>query len=390
MDGDSQVTGRHIFFFNETRERGKEECTADQERGGASDLSCGLSGPARIIFLITEYSWNVRYYQTEICVNKGSTVIMRSYYNYPAEINRVRTTVEKSFWFIRTGAEPVDLKEDPEYKDRVTYSRNRKSCELQIYEVRERDSGVYKFRFITNHVTGRYTGEPGVRLTVEELQVQVISRSDHQEYSDLQLKCFNKCDPDGFYRYVWFRNGEETRSMILYKNSQMFRRWTSSTDRISCALSSSKMHRSPEVYPPETSSVSVSPSAEVLEGSSVTLTCSSDANPAANYTWFKMRNSNIKVLSVGPQFVFSSIQSTDSGEYYCKAENQLGWKISFFTLEVKYAPKNISVSVNPPEILEGSSVTLTCSSDANPAATEDGGEPLTVSENWTESVLSHP
>ncbi|XP_024116537.2 B-cell receptor CD22-like [Oryzias melastigma] len=74
------------------------------------------------------------------------------------------------------------------------------------------------------------------------------------------------------------------------------------------------------------------------------------------------------MISGGPQFVFSSIHSTDSGDYFCEVENQLGLKRSYLKLEVKYAPKNISVSVNPPEILEGSSVTLTCSSDANPAA----------------------
>ncbi len=38
---------------------------------------------------------------------------------------------------------------------------------------------------------------------------------------------------------------------------------------------------------PQLLSVSVSPSGEIVEGSSVTLSCSSDANPAANYTWYK-------------------------------------------------------------------------------------------------------
>uniref|UniRef100_A0A3P9LD93 B-cell receptor CD22 n=1 Tax=Oryzias latipes TaxID=8090 RepID=A0A3P9LD93_ORYLA len=283
------------------------------------------------LFLLDE-GWNVRYYQTEICRNKGSTVYIWSSYDYPAKINGVRTTVEKSFWFIRTAAEPVDLKEDPKYKDRVTYSRNGKNCDLEISEVRESDSGVYKFRFITNHVTGRYTGEPGVTLTVGGKLSSV-------------------------YQCLYQFNDLKTVT---------YRRWTSSTDRISCALRYYGMHRSPEVYPPQTASVSLIPPGQILEGSSVTLTCSSDANPAANFTWFKERNS--KVLSVGPQFVFSSIQSTHSGEYYCKAENQLGLKRSDFILEVKYAPKSIYVSVNPPEILEGHSVTLTCSSDANPAA----------------------
>uniref|UniRef100_A0A3B3BW63 Ig-like domain-containing protein n=1 Tax=Oryzias melastigma TaxID=30732 RepID=A0A3B3BW63_ORYME len=188
------------------------------------------------------------------------------------------TIVEKSFWFIRTEGEPVDLKEDPEYKDQVTYSSYSKSCDLKISGVRESDSAVYK--------------------------------------------CF--CP-------------------FLLKI------------KFSCSF--------PDA--PQTPTVSLDPPTEILEGSSVTLTCSSDANPAANYTWFKENKSNVKMISGGPQFVFSSIHSKDSGDYFCEF---CVYKSSNFPLLSPDAPKNISVSVNPPEILENSSVTLTCSSDANPAA----------------------
>ena len=100
---------------------------------------------------------------------------------------------------------------------------------------------------------------------------------------------------------------------------------------------------------PRLPSVSVSPSAEIVEGSSVTLTCSTDANPAANYTWYKKNQTQLQ----GPEGIynFSSISSEDRGNFTCKSENQYG------------KPSAISA-----EIVEGSSVTLTCSSDANPAA----------------------
>ncbi|CAB1438697.1 unnamed protein product [Pleuronectes platessa] len=105
-----------------------------------------------------------------------------------------------------------------------------------------------------------------------------------------------------------------------------------------------------------------------MEGSSVTLTCSSDANPAANYTWYKEN----RTLLQGPEGVYhlSSISSGDSGVYSCKSENQYGRiNSTSLHLDVQYAPKPPSVSVSPSgEIMEGSSVTLTCSSDANPAA----------------------
>jgi len=74
--------------------------------------------------------------------------------------------------------------------------------------------------------------------------------------------------------------------------------------------------------------VSVSTSAEIEEGSSVNLTCSSDANPAANYTWYKDETSYSSILNEEPQFVFSSMQTSDSGEYFCSAENTMGRRTS--------------------------------------------------------------
>ncbi|XP_053196721.1 B-cell receptor CD22-like [Scomber japonicus] len=142
-------------------------------------------------------------------------------------------------------------------------------------------------------------------------------------------------------------------------------------DNISCTLKGHEDYHSPSVYDPKLPSVSVSPSGEIVEGSSVTLTCSSDANPAAKYTWYKKNvNPELQPLSKERQLVFSSIQSSDSGEYYCTADNQLGKKTSeYIFIDVKYAPKFPSVSVSPSaEIVEGSSVNLTCSSDANPPA----------------------
>uniref|UniRef100_A0A671TGU7 B-cell receptor CD22 n=1 Tax=Sparus aurata TaxID=8175 RepID=A0A671TGU7_SPAAU len=122
--------------------------------------------------------------------------------------------------------------------------------------------------------------------------------------------------------------------------------------------------------PGVTLSVTVSPSAEIVEGSSVTLTCSSDANPAAIYTWYKEnRNADLQPLSKERQLHFSSIQSSDSGEYYCTAENELWMRMLNMFISPPDAPRLPSVSVSPSaEIVEGSSVTLTCSSDANPAA----------------------
>ena len=93
---------------------------------------------------------------------------------------------------------------------------------------------------------------------------------------------------------------------------------------------------------PKSSSVSVSPSDEIVEGSSVTLTCSSDANPAANYTWYKEN----QTLLQGPEGIyhFTSISSEDRGIYHCKSENQYGENSTslFINVQCKYKTNQIS------------------------------------------------
>uniref|UniRef100_A0A3P9CD63 Ig-like domain-containing protein n=1 Tax=Maylandia zebra TaxID=106582 RepID=A0A3P9CD63_9CICH len=84
--------------------------------------------------------------------------------------------------------------------------------------------------------------------------------------------------------------------------------------------------------PPRLPSVSVSPSAEIVEGSSVTLTCSSDANPAANYTWYKEDDESPKAS--GQNFTITDIQPEHSGSYYCVAQNSRGHQNSILQLDV--------------------------------------------------------
>ncbi|KAK6300857.1 hypothetical protein J4Q44_G00289550 [Coregonus suidteri] len=68
--------------------------------------------------------------------------------------------------------------------------------------------------------------------------------------------------------------------------------------------------------------VSVSSSGETVEGSSVTLTCSSDANPPVDkYTWYKKNVTSPNAS--GQSYSITNISSEDSGEYYCEAENKI-------------------------------------------------------------------
>ncbi|XP_057179828.1 B-cell receptor CD22-like isoform X1 [Triplophysa rosa] len=122
------------------------------------------------------------------------------------------------------------------------------------------------------------------------------------------------------------------------------------------------------LYAPKNTSVSVFPSDSVLEGASVSLTCRSDANPAVlNYTWFRENGGRLEQLQTGQNLTVNVTDRTHA-RYYCRAGNQHGTQNTSVLLDIQCAPKNTSVSVFPSDsVLEGTSVTLTCRSDANPA-----------------------
>ncbi|XP_025763720.1 B-cell receptor CD22 isoform X6 [Oreochromis niloticus] len=337
-------------------------------RGAAMSVITAVSGFVllTVTVVLGQYGWGVTYTSTPICAVKGSTVEIRCTYTYPSRQYNPYGVV-RTFWFTKeSNNEVVDLKTDPEYSGRVQYQCENNKCTLRITDLRGSDSAEYRFRFITNHEGGKYSGVPGVTLTVTDPQLQVhVRRSTVNSYSNwTELTCHNNCQLPDQSSYIWYWNGHKLSSEKQYLHLNTF----DSVNSFNCAVKGYEQFPSPTVYAPKLPSVSVSPSAEIVEGSSVTLTCSSDANPAASYTWYK--EDVINPLSYQIQHVFSSIRPSDSGKYYCTADNNLGQKRSESrTIDVKYAPKLPSVSVSPSaEIVEGSSVTLTCSSDANPAA----------------------
>lgn len=78
--------------------------------------------------------------------------------------------------------------------------------------------------------------------------------------------------------------------------------------------------------PPLNVSVEVSHPGPLTVGGGVNLTCSSAANPAANYTWYKRTDSAGSTLQVGSGQVLSLpfMEASHTGLYLCQATNRLG------------------------------------------------------------------
>ncbi|XP_053531932.1 B-cell receptor CD22 [Ictalurus punctatus] len=330
-----------------------------------------MASPLHLVFLFMisgalGNKWSVTYSKLNLCALKGSTVFMNVTYTHPTGLN-----VTNRFWLINPikGKEPTDLRNESGYSDRVEYlGDEQRHFSLRLSDVKKSDEHTYCFRIITNKTGERYVGHPGVILTVTDLQV--IAPAEVTEGQSVVLICKTTCsltDPT----FIWYKNRRDLTTNTP-KSNELHLQPVSSEDAgsYSCAVRGYEHLPSPAQtirvrYPPKNVSVSISSSGEVVAGSSVTLTCSSDANPPVeNYTWFKGTTS----VGKGNTYTISKISSEDSGEYKCKCSNEVGHQDSIsVTLNVLYPPKNVSVSISSSgEVVEGSSVTLTCSSDANP------------------------
>nr|XP_021333837.1 B-cell receptor CD22-like [Danio rerio] len=307
-----------------------------------------MAPPLPLIFLIfgipdvfSEGEWAVHYSSSHICALKDSSVIMSCTYKYPAG-HQIIT----AFWnkgFVKNG-EPPDLSKDPEYSQRLQYLGDKQqNCTIRLSHVTKKDKHEYYFRFITDVTGGRYTGIPGVRLSVTDLQLESPERVTERD--SVRLTCKSSCNLTDTPTFIWYRNSqrltEGTTDNKLILNS--VRR--EDAGRYRCAVHGHTL-TSPDVY--------------------LDVTCDSDSNPPAEINWFKGETS----VGFGRIFSISKISSDDSGEYKCRATNEHGGKHSdLVTLDVQYSPRSTSVSINGSAvIMSGDSVSLMCISDSNPPA----------------------
>ncbi|XDV16173.1 hypothetical protein PO909_016002 [Leuciscus waleckii] len=336
-------------------------------------MSVRMAPPLPLIFFllmihgVTSDGWSVSYSPSHICALKNSTVIMRCTYTYPTGHQ-----IEKVFWTNESikGVEPRDLSNDPEYSQRLQYLGDKQqNCTVRLSHVTLKDSHMYYFRFITDKPDGKWTGAPGVTLTVTDLQVESPERVT--EGDSVNLRCKSSCALTDRATFIWYRNSQPLTERRDRNNElllQSVRREDSG--RYSCAVDG-HTHISPDVqlnvmYPPKNVSVSISPSGVIVEGDSVTLNCISDSNPPAEISWFKGGT----IVGSGRIYSISKISSDDSGEYKCKSINEHGEKYSDnVTLNIMYPPRNVSVLISGSGVIvEGDSVTLNCISDSNPPA----------------------
>nr|XP_029503019.1 Down syndrome cell adhesion molecule-like protein 1 homolog [Oncorhynchus nerka]XP_029503020.1 Down syndrome cell adhesion molecule-like protein 1 homolog [Oncorhynchus nerka] len=305
-------------------------------------MALRTAGSVLVVFLwsvavvLGQDGWSVTYTTQSICTLKGSTVEMSCSYTYPSGY-----IVTSTFWFTKNDAEgnPVSLSDDADYKARVTYHKdNKNDCTLRITDLRESDSATYMFRFITDQTGGRFTGSPGVTLSVTDLQVKVTPYSVVSAWKTLTC---TTCVLTGNPTYIWYKNGQ-----IVTDNTSPYSVYPDAADSYSCAVKSNEDLHTPAVCVQDQSCNRVTyidKSICALKGSSVDISCTySSYHPIKTTFWFRSDKSAPEDLTRDPEYAGRALESlpstlritdlreSDSAEYKFRFNTQIsGWGYSF-------------------------------------------------------------
>uniref|UniRef100_A0AAY4A016 Ig-like domain-containing protein n=1 Tax=Denticeps clupeoides TaxID=299321 RepID=A0AAY4A016_9TELE len=245
-------------------------------------------------------------------------------YTHPSNL-----TVQNAFWceYVSGTVQPVLQSKNLMGRVGAKCELETKRCSLRITNLRRSDGSRYHCRVTTNVDVHKWLGAEGTILSVTDLKVELVGAAT--EGNDVRLVCKTSCYLSSSPTYSWKKNGEPLEKEPT-KNNELLLHPVSREDggRYSCAVKGHEDLSSAEVeldvrYPPKNTRVLGAPPAEIPEGGSVTLSCSSDANPPVqNYTWFKENVTS--PVAAGQNFTIISITFSDKGSYHCQARNDVG------------------------------------------------------------------
>ncbi|XP_053738027.1 B-cell receptor CD22-like [Synchiropus splendidus] len=301
------------------------------------------------------------------CALRGSSIVIKCSYNYPWG-HIVKSVTWSKRMFLNGKWQKVALPVEPgKYEYAGNYEGN---CDLKIKNIQYTDTGSYYFSFKTYR--DQWSSQNDAQLSVSYLTIltAVLEPSTVTEGERVSLTCRSGCPSSS--GQVWFKDGKPF-------SGSNFRASRESSGRYHCALSSVEGAKSASVelnvlYTPVNVVLRKISTEDTVKGSSMTLSCSSDANPPVSPDGYSMYKDN-HWISSGPSLTIPVLELRHSGRYHCRAWNSVSRAgeatvaSADVDLDVKFSPVNVSVSVDPVIVEEGSGVNLTCSSEANPPAT---------------------
>ncbi|KAL2086837.1 hypothetical protein ACEWY4_017896 [Coilia grayii] len=293
--------------------------------------SCAVRGyeanRAPAVCVPEKLCWAVKCVSTSVCTLAGTSQDISCTYRYPSDHSIHTTSWEK------TREPQVDLQLAEEFHGLSQYQEKTGKVTLKVSNLKESDSGRYVLKMETTQ--GKvYSGSPGLTVFVTFLQVK-MTPDTLIKGEIVTLTCNTTCSLSNNHTFIWYKNGQPLTTKHTTRDHKLQLNPVSSEDsgNYSCAVRGHESLSSTAVflhvrYKPKNVSVSISASGDMGEGDTVTLTCSSDANPPVhNYTWYMKTGAESLVRGTGESISFN-VTSDTSGLYYCQAQNEVGSQTS--------------------------------------------------------------
>uniref|UniRef100_A0A3B4D3I7 Ig-like domain-containing protein n=1 Tax=Pygocentrus nattereri TaxID=42514 RepID=A0A3B4D3I7_PYGNA len=278
----------------------------------------------------------------------------------------------------------ADILQEFRGRTSVPGSPSQGDCSLQLNNVRQEDNGISLYPWIYPETSNNEYKYIEINVVNPEIHISVSSPQTDGNLFSATCTVRHSC-PSSPPPVQWVGLSSVSNSLISTTFSEGL--WTSVTraqfranrlyhsSAVSCrATLNSKFIYSTAVglnvfYAPTDVKVGGA-DAGVVEGATISLTCTSKSNPEpTDYEWLVTQKGSTTTHRASRTFPLGSVKRDTSVS--CTARNSVGrGQSNPVLLNVHYAPTDVKVGGADEGVVEGATISLTCTSNSNPEPTD--------------------
>ncbi|XP_055083578.1 carcinoembryonic antigen-related cell adhesion molecule 1-like isoform X3 [Periophthalmus magnuspinnatus] len=205
-------------------------------------------------------------------------------------------------------------------------------AQIQMINIQTSQSGNYSCQAFNSKTLRYKTSQPASISVLRRITNIHVESSSNEPIEGTSVNI--TCDASGpIFTRKWLINEQElnpSENIVFYDQKRVLSFTVlkrKDSGKYVCEISNpistqTTVYTLSVIYGPE--NVQISGPKEIQVDKTVKLTCFSDSVPAANYTWIK----NGTVLTQSSEYIKSMAGSSDSGQYICRASNEITKKTS--------------------------------------------------------------